>query len=90
MIYNEIIQELRKSKNLTQTDLAKIFSTTQRTISNWETGRNEPPYEMLIKYARFFNVSTDYILGLTREETQKEIAKHVNINYGNIEKITMK
>ena len=88
MAYNEIIQELRKNKNLTQTDLARIFSTTQRTISNWETGRNEPPYDMLIKYAKFFNVTTDYILGLTREE--KEIAKHVNINYGNIEKITMK
>lgn len=88
MPYYEIIQELRKNKNLTQSDLAKIFSTTQRTISNWETGRNEPPYEMLIKYAKFFNVSTDYILGLTREE--KGIAKHVNINYGNIEKITMK
>lgn len=91
MAYNEIIQELRKNKNLTQTDLAKIFCTTQRTISNWETGRNEPPYEMLIKYAQFFNVTTDYILGLTREEnTQEKIAKHVNINYGNIEKITMK
>ena len=91
MAYNEIIQELRKNKNLTQTDLAKIFCTTQRTISNWETGRNEPPYEMLIKYAQFFNVTTDYILGLTREEnTQEKIAKNVNINYGNIEKITMK
>lgn len=68
MQYNEIIQELRKDKGITQKELAKKFNTTQRTISNWESGRNEPPYEMLIKYAKFFYVSTDYILGLTRNE----------------------
>ena len=65
MYFNDIIQELRKDKNLTQSELAKIFNTTQRTISNWEAGRNEPPYEILRKYAIFFGVSTDYILGLT-------------------------
>ena len=68
MSYNEILQELRKDKGLSQTQLAEIFLTTQRTISNWESGRNEPPYDMLIKYAKYFNVSTDYILGLTRNE----------------------
>lgn len=65
MHYNEIIQELRKDLKISQMKLAEIFQTTQRTVSNWESGRNEPPYEMLIKYAEFFNVSTDYILGLT-------------------------
>ncbi|MBQ8134487.1 MAG: helix-turn-helix transcriptional regulator [Clostridia bacterium] len=68
MPYNEIIQELRKDKGLTQTELAKIFLTTQRTISNWECGRNEPPYEMLIKYAKYFDVSVDYILGISKQE----------------------
>lgn len=85
MQYNEIIQELRKDKGLTQSELAKIFSTTQRTISNWELGRNEPPYEMLIKYAKYFNVSTDYILGLTKEERPYWIKNQVNYNFGNIE-----
>ena len=65
MSYNEILQELRKDKQITQSELAKIFLTTQRTISNWESGRNEPPYNMLVKYAKFFNVTTDYILGLS-------------------------
>ncbi len=67
MKFNEIIKGLREDKDITQTKLAKIFNTTQRTISNWEVGRNEPPYEMLIKYAIYFNVSTDYILGLTND-----------------------
>lgn len=90
MLYNEILRELREDKKLTQTELGKIFNCNQITISQYERGTRALSIEMLVKYARFFNVSTDYILGLTREETQKEIAKHVNINYGNIEKITMK
>lgn len=91
MKYNEILQELRKDKSLTQSELANIFSTTQRTISNWESGRNEPPYDMLIKYAKFFNVSTDYILGLTKEEKPHwNIKNQVNVTGGNIGKITMK
>ncbi len=68
MAYNEILQELRKDRGLSQKQLADIFITTQRTISNWESGRNEPPYDMLVKYAKYFDVSTDYILGLTKNE----------------------
>lgn len=68
MAYNEILQELRKDRGLSQKQLADIFITTQRTISNWENGRNEPPYDMLVKYAKYFDVSTDYILGLTKNE----------------------
>lgn len=64
--YNDILKELRESEKLTQTQLGKIFNLTQRQISTYETGRNEPPYEILKKYAEYFNVSTDYILGLTR------------------------
>lgn len=88
MKYNEVIQELRKDKGLTQKQLSEIFLTTQRTISNWESGRNEPPYEMLVKYATYFNVSTDYILGLTKDETPHwNIKNNIMYNFG---KITMK
>ena len=68
MNYHEIIKALREDADLTQTELARLLNTTQRTISNWESGRNEPPYEMLIKYAKHFKVSTDYILGLTDDK----------------------
>lgn len=50
---------------MTQTDIAKMFDVGQKTVSNWESGRNEPPYDILVKYARYFNVTTDYILGLS-------------------------
>ncbi|WP_444425740.1 helix-turn-helix domain-containing protein [Ruminococcus sp.] len=91
MKYNEILQELRKDRALTQTELAKILNTTQRTISNWESGRNEPPYDFLIKYAKYFNVSTDYILGLTKEDRPYWIKNQLNITGQNkIHKIEIK
>lgn len=89
MTYNEILQELRKDKGLTQTELAKELKTTQRTISNWESGRNEPPYDFLIKYAKYFKVSSDYILGLTKDEKPYWIKNQVNISGGK-NKIEMK
>lgn len=86
MKYNDILKALREDSDLTQAELAKQINTTQRTISNWESGRNEPPYYMLIKYAKYFNVSTDYILGLTNNpKPNYQIKNNVNINYGKIE-----
>ena len=95
MKYNDILKELREEKKLTQTELGKIFNLTQRQVSTYETGRNEPPYEILKLYATYFNVSTDYILGLTRKPTPNWTIKNNNIknsfnnNSGNI-KITQK
>ena len=95
MKYNDILKELREEKKLTQTELGKIFNLTQRQVSTYETGRNEPPYEILKLYATYFNVSTDYILGLTRKPTpnwtikNNSIKNSFNNNLGNI-KITQK
>lgn len=65
MQYWERIRGLREDADLSQTELAQFFRVGQKTISNWENGRNEPPYEILKKYAEKFQVTTDYILGLT-------------------------
>lgn len=68
MNWNEIIRGLREDADLTQTEMGKILKATQKQVSNWETGRNEPPYDILKKYAIYFNVKTDYILGLTNRK----------------------
>lgn len=84
MQWNDVLRALREDKDFTQKELAQILNTTQRTLSNWENGRNQPPYEILIKYAKIFEVSTDYILGLSKEQKIKsKISKNVNINQGN-------
>lgn len=65
MLYNEIIKELREDNNLTQSELGEILNTNQRTISQYERGTRQIPIEIIIKLAKYFNVSADYILGIT-------------------------
>lgn len=67
--FNERLKELRESNNLTQTQLAKELIVDQRSLSFYEIGKYEPNLDTLKRMAIFFNVSTDYILGLTDEKT---------------------
>ena len=59
------IHELRKEFSLTQVDLAKKFRLSQQTISSYENETREPDNETLKRFAEFFNVSIDYLLGNT-------------------------
>lgn len=89
MKWYEILKALREDKDLTQKELAMIFNTTQRTVSNWESGRNEPPYEILKMYSEYFNVSTDYILKSTKDKSKYNIKNKIDIN-NNFGKINIK
>ena len=64
MELGKILQELRKEKGLTQTELALNLCTAQDSISLWELGKSYPDILTLIKIAQFFDVTTDYLLGL--------------------------
>lgn len=57
------LKELRKNRNLKQSDVAKAIFTSQQNYSRYENGNVEPDYEVLKKLASFFDVSIDYILG---------------------------
>ena len=57
------LKELRLEKELNQKELAEIIDTTQRNVSNWENGNSEPDIQMMLKLAKFFEVSVDYLLG---------------------------
>lgn len=63
--FGERLTELRLEKGLKQSELAKILNSRQQTISSWEHGDREPDFDFLIIIAKFFNVTTDYLLGLT-------------------------
>ena len=56
------LKELRLKNKLTQTELGKIVGTCQKTLANYETKITEAPYNILIKLADYFKVSTDYLL----------------------------
>ena len=59
------IKDLREDHDLTQTEIAKYLHIKQNTYSQYETGQRQLPLECLIALARYYNTSTDYILGLT-------------------------
>ena len=59
------IYELRMSFGWSQVQLAQKLNITKQTVSNWENDNIQPSIDMLVKLSKIFNVSTDYLLGLT-------------------------
>ena len=59
---------LRLQDNMTQEQLAQKLNLTKSVISAYETGLRLPSYDVLIRIAKIFNVSTDYLLGLEHKQ----------------------
>lgn len=64
------IRDLREDKDLTQTQVAKMLGMSQTGYSKYETGENDIPTAILIKLARFYRTSVDYLLGETDTRTR--------------------
>lgn len=58
------INELRIALGWSQVQLAEKLSISKQTVSNWENENIQPSIEMLVRLAKLFHVSTDYLLGL--------------------------
>jgi len=67
--YCEILRELRESRDLKQSDIAMVLNTTQQVYSRYETGINELPLRHVVTLCRFYHVSADYLLGLSKENS---------------------
>lgn len=63
------IRDLREDRDLNQTQIAEMLGMSQTGYSKYETGENDIPTTVLIKLAKFYKTSTDYILGLTDNPT---------------------
>ncbi len=61
----ERILELREDRDFTQTEIAQVIKVVQRTYSDYEIGKSRIPIDRLIVLARFYNVSMDYICGIS-------------------------
>ena len=59
------IRDLREDNDLTQVQVAKVLGVDQRVYSNYETGKREIPLRLLIKLARYYKTSIDYMVNLT-------------------------
>ena len=62
MEFNEKLQELRKSKSLTQAELAEALFVSRTAISKWEQGGGYPDIDSLKEISRFFSVSIDDLI----------------------------
>lgn len=69
---------LRKEKYLSQSELAKMFNLTDRTIRNYESGERKPDSDTLIALADYFDCSIDYLVGNVDEPHHENVSIEVN------------
>ena len=67
MAYYPRLRDLREDADLTQAELVKLLGMHKTTYTNYEQGKREPPFELIVELAKFYNVSIDYIAGLTNK-----------------------
>ena len=76
MEFNEKLQELRKSRGLTQEELAEALFVSRTAVSKWESGRGYPSIDSLKEISRFFSVTIDDLIGpaeiLSAAEEEKQ------------------
>lgn len=71
MQYAQRLKDLREDRDLTQEEIARVIKTSQSYYAQYENGKRELPFSRAIELARFYNVSLDYLAGLT--DSQKPI-----------------
>lgn len=89
--FGQRLRQLRIEKNLTQEELANNFGLHKTRISQYELNKRQADDEMKKKFARFFNVSLDWLMGLTdvrnyTEDPDKTIALHSDTDYDELPK----
>ena len=65
--YFNRLRDLRDDNDLTQTHVASLLGTSQTMYARYERGANEMPIHHLITLSKYYGVSTDYLLGLSKE-----------------------
>ncbi len=65
MLFAQRLKELRRKHGLTQLELSKLFGIGLATVAMWESSQRRPPAKMLLRIADHFNVSVDYLLGVS-------------------------
>ena len=65
MEFKDRLKELREIRGISQMQLAKELKLSQSAVAKWELGKTEPTASAIIAIAKFFNETTDFILGVT-------------------------
>lgn len=70
-MFGDKLKQIRKKENIKQEELGKFLNVGSTTISNWENNVSQPSIEQIIKIANYFNVSTDYLMGIKDDDKPK-------------------
>lgn len=73
------LKDIREDNDINQTKMSEILGVNRSTYSLWELGINIIPLKNLCDFADYFNVSIDYVLGLTNNKKSKTIKKGLNL-----------
>ena len=65
MQYAQRLKDLREDRDLTQEEIANVINTSQSYYAQYENGKRELPFSRAIEISKFYNVSLDYLAGLT-------------------------
>lgn len=65
---NNRLRDLREDADLNQTQIAQYLGMSQTGYSKYETGENDIPTQVLIKLAKYYKTSIDYILGVSNDK----------------------
>ncbi|CJD44768.1 helix-turn-helix transcriptional regulator [Streptococcus sp. k-628] len=80
------LKELRKEKKLSQKEIAKEMSISEKTLSRWENGESQIKPEKAQQLAKYFEVSVGYLLGYSEyREIEKALDKTIFSNYSDVE-----
>ena len=79
--YYPRLKDLREDKDLSQEEVARILETEQSYYAKYENGVRPIPFERVIKLALFYDVSIDYIAGLTNDKRGRGFKEQKNKQY---------
>lgn len=75
------LRDLREDNDKTQKEIAEFLNIGTTQYRRWEVGEHKIPAEVIVKIAKYYNVSTDYILGITNDPTPRDKESQKE-NYG--------
>jgi len=84
-IFGKRLRELRKSRGIKVKDLCEVMYCSASLIYNLEKGYNEPQPDLLIRIATFFNVTTDFLLGVEQQRVVPPSGEELIVFYEKLE-----
>ena len=77
----DILKDLREKKKLSRQQVADMLGISKRTLESYEYGKREPNIEMINKFADFYGVTTDFLLGREPQKNPLADASGFSVTY---------